>query len=93
MSDLLNYRITITTDRGEVTWNFEKLSEAYPVFKGLKEGKAGQPCTVRLLDVHDYCVESFTVAGKENVNYLASIERAGGMYLLANSPEDCLMVD
>ncbi len=86
MSDQLNYRITITTDQGEVTWDFKGLPDAYPAFKALKGGQAAQPCTVRLLsNKDDLTIESFEIAApKRPVNYQETLERLSGSFLLVD---------
>ena len=86
MSDQLNYRITITTDQAEVTWDFKSLPDAYPVFKALKGGKAAQPCTVRLLsNEDDLTIESFEIAApKRPVNYQETLERLSSPFLLVD---------
>ena len=86
MSDQLDYRITITTDQGEVTWDFKALPEASSVFARLQEGKAAQPCTVRLLSNEDNrTIDSFEItAPKRPVNYQETLERLSSPFLLVD---------
>ena len=95
MSYSLNYRITISTSQGEVTWNFKSMSNAYRVFQTLKEGQAAQPCTVRLLSNEDnITIERFEIAApKRPVNYQEALERLGGPFLLTTGSPDYLLVD
>ncbi len=86
MSDQLDYRITITPDQGEVTWDFKDFPEASSVFARLKEGQAAQPCMVRLLsNEDDRTIESFEIAApKRPVNYQETLERLSGSFLLVD---------
>ena len=86
MSDQLDYRVTITTDQGEVTWDFNALPEATSVFAALEEGKAAQPCTVRLLNIeNNRTIDRFeTAAPKRPVNYQETLERLSGSFLLVD---------
>ncbi len=86
MSDQPEYRITITTGQGEVTWDFKALPEATSVFAALEEGQAAQPCTVRLLsNKDDRTIDRFEIAApKRPVNYQETLERLSGPFLLVD---------